>query len=260
MSWKEIIVASVVMIGAAASSGARRPPSHSVLRVALTEPRKDVEALRAQGYDVIVVAHDRSWADVVAHGDEPRTALRLLGFETLREEAVDGHYGVDSGYHTPEEVESELKDYAQRYPDLVTLRSIGKSGEGRDIWAVKLTSDNYAQLATKPVVLFNAMHHAREVMSTEIALDTLEYLLTRFNQDPKVTHWLAENEIWILPMLNVDGNSMVWHSDNMWRKNTTGGYGVDINRNYPPISQLMGTPAWNTCNGSIGNRGAESAA
>src|SRR5262249_25141832 len=106
----------------------------------------------------------------------------------------------------------------------------------------------------KPVILFNGMHHAREVMSPEVALDTIEQLLTKYGTDASITHWVDANEIWVVPMLNVDGNNKVWTYDNYWRKNTRGcpasgtcssGTGVDINRNYPY--------AWGSCNGSSGS-------
>jgi hypothetical protein len=93
------------------------------------------------------------------------------------------------------------------------------------------------------------MHHAREVMGPEIALDIIETLLTKYGKDSKVTHWVDSTEIWVLPMFNVDGNHIVWTDDNMWRKNARENYGVDINRNYPY--------AWGSCNGSSGSKWAQ---
>jgi len=55
--------------------------------------------------------------------------------------------------------------------------------------------------------------------------------------------------IWVVPMVNPDGNNRVWSSSSMWRKNTRGGYGVDINRNY--------SEDWGTCNGSSGSQSSE---
>jgi hypothetical protein len=50
-------------------------------------------------------------------------------------------------------------------------------------------------------------------------------------------------------MFNVDGNNKMWTENSMWRKNTRGGYGVDINRNYPT--------GWNSCNGSSSYQSAQ---
>ena len=106
-------------------------------------------------------------------------------------------------------------------------------------------SDNPEVDEVEPAILYNSMHHAREVMTPEIGIDMVEYLLTRYGSDEKVTKWVNENEIWVVPMLNVDGNNRVWSGDSMWRKNTRNSYGVDINRNYPH--------EWGACNGSSGS-------
>jgi carboxypeptidase T len=221
-----------------------------VLRLALTLPVADLPALRAAGYDVLAVDHDQGWVDVMAPTPELAGKLRSYAWRVLDEHPVDGAYRPDRQYKTPEAVAAILKDFVDRFPRLATLRSIGKSTEGRDIWAVKLTAaTSYVDLVTKPAVLFNAMHHAREVMSTEVALDTIDYLLTGYGHDERVTGWLDADEIWVLPMLNVDGNDKVWTTDAMWRKNTRDGYGVDINRNY--------SFQWGKCGGSSGSRGAD---
>jgi carboxypeptidase T len=152
----------------------------------------------------------------------------------------------DPEYQNPQEIEAHVKRYANEYPELTKLVEVGNSIEGRKIWAIKI-SDNADQRETsEPVTMFNSMHHAREVMTPEISLDIIDYLLTRYNSDEKVRHWVDSNEIWIIPMFNVDGNNRMWTQDSMWRKNARESYGVDLNRNYPV--------GWNSCNGSSGSR------
>lgn len=156
--------------------------------------------------------------------------------------------GPDKEYKNPDEVEAFVKDLHARFPELTELRSIGKSLEGRDIWAIKITGDEPVE-NPKPVFFVNGMHHAREVMTPEITTDMVEYLVTRYASDPAVKAWLDSSVVWVLPMFNVDGNNKMWNGDSMWRKNTRGGHGVDINRNYPY--------AWNTCRGSSGSTWAQ---
>jgi len=140
------------------------------------------------------------------------------------------------------DIERILKQTASDYPHLATLESIGKSVEGREIWAIQLTAKFVVTGQPKKAILFDAMHHAREVMTSEVALDIVEYLTKNYASDTKVQKWLNQYQVWVVPMLNPDGNNKVWTSFSMWRKNTQGGYGVDINRNYPY--------EWNSCNGS----------
>src|SRR3712207_1877478 len=67
----------------------------------------------------------------------------------------------DSRYHSYAEMVSEIKAVAAANPSIVRVFSIGKSYQGRDIWAAKI-SDNVATDEAEPEVLFDALHHARE--------------------------------------------------------------------------------------------------
>jgi hypothetical protein len=82
-------------------------------------------------------------------------------------------------------------------------------------------------------------------MTTEVAIDMIDQLTSKYRSDAGVTSWVDGVEIWVVPMVNPDGNNKVWTSNSMWRKNTREGYGVDINRNYPY--------AWGSCGGSSGS-------
>jgi carboxypeptidase T len=154
----------------------------------------------------------------------------------------------DADYKNPQEIEDFVKDIHARYPEITQLKVIGKSLEGRNIYAVKI-SDNADKREMEPTVLVNAMHHAREVMTPEITTDMIEYLVTNYNVDEKITQWINSTEIWVIPMFNVDGNNKMWDQNAMWRKNTRNGHGVDLNRNYPT--------GWNSCRGSSGNTWAQ---
>ncbi len=148
----------------------------------------------------------------------------------------------DEEYKTPEEIEAILMDYAERFPRIAKLEVIGQSFEGRNIYAMKISDNVDRREIWEPTILFNAAHHAREVMTPEVALDIIDRLLMGYFRSFKVTSWVMSNEIWVVPMVNPDGNNRVWTEDKWWRKNTRGGYGVDLNRNYPYD--------WGACNGS----------
>ena len=75
-----------------------------------------------------------------------------------------------SGYHNYPEMVAEIQQAEADFPDIVHVFSIGKSYQGRDIWAAKV-SDNVAQDEDEPEVLIDALHHAREHLTTEQALD-----------------------------------------------------------------------------------------
>ena len=199
--------------------------------------------LQFQLVDVISVRKELGELDVLL-SDIEYDVLR----ETYHIEIIDS-LGVtesrDLKYQDPKEIKEALEKFHKAYPKITKLVTLGKSLEGREIYAIKI-SDNPEKDEFEPRVLFNSMHHAREVMTPEVALDAIDYLTKRYKENAQVTKWVDNLEIWILPMFNVDGNNLVWTKDKWWRKNARGGYGVDLNRNYPLF--------WNKCNGSSGDR------
>jgi carboxypeptidase T len=221
---------------------------HLIVRLALSNYPAQMKQLHQLDFDIAGVSLPHQTVDLVVSPLEIKQ-LHALGFQFMQMKSTVEQASPDAQYQTPASIAALLQKYASTYPNLAQVMSMGKSLEGRDIWAIKITSNVTHPDAAKPRIFFNGMHHAREVMAVEIPLDTIDTLLTQYGKDPKVTHWVDANEIWVMPMFNVDGNQKVWSSDNMWRKNTRGGYGVDINRNYPF--------QWNFCNGSSDRQGAQ---
>lgn len=197
----------------------------------------------------------------IAGQDVQRGFIDLVGsreyFELLIEEGYDARIineqteGLDSRYMRPQKIWSLIQELKNQRPEIVQIVEIGKSLQGRPLLAVRVsTPDN---LNFKPSILFNGMHHAREIMTTEVTTDILSYLVKNFEnpQTPWVTDWIRNLAIWVMPQVNPDGNEIVWTSDNWWRKNARsdqGGeiYGVDLNRNY--------SYEWGKCNGSSGSK------
>jgi len=213
----------------------------ALAKISLSPSRTELRQLRDKGYDIAGFNLKTGTADVFLTADRDTLSLLSEGFTVKSIESIDATLAPDSEYKTPTEVYEILQDWARNYPGLAHLESLGKSLKGEEIWALRISNDAAVRDA-KPAVLFNAEHHAREVMTVEVVLDTAEYLLTRYGSDPRVTSWVDRNNIWLMPMVNPDGSNMVWKTNNMWRKNARGNYGVDINRNYPFM--------WSGCGGS----------
>lgn len=113
---------------------------------------------------------------------------------------------------------------------LIHLDSIGASIEGRPILAVKIGDPGDAP--ARPNVLFMATHHAREWVSTEVAMRLIRWLADSLSPSLRSTR-----DIWVIPVENPDGYQYTFTTDRLWRKNRRlngdGSYGVDPNRNYP---------------------------
>ncbi|HBN10137.1 MAG TPA: hypothetical protein DD435_16355 [Cyanobacteria bacterium UBA8530] len=173
--------------------------------------------------------------------------LKEKGFTTTPVQVGNGQRNVfDKGYHTYASMVEELKSTVAKYPSICQLVDIGDSWEktrgqaDRDIWALKITGPSKGQ---KPNILFDANHHAREIVTTELAMKLISYLTTGYEKDAQVKNWVDTREIWIIPMNNPDGHIKAEKGLD-WRKNTDSalsndasfppyGTGVDLNRNYP---------------------------
>ncbi len=209
--------------------------------------QNDLKKIKSLSVDVAGVDLDQGIIDVLMN-DEEHTLLQNEGFvvEVNWVQGVSVDPYIDEEYKTSFEVEQFLQTAHGLFPELTKLLKIGESLEGRSIWALKISDDAENEDPSESAVLFNSMHHAREVMTPEVPIDLIEYLLSNYESDERVKTWIDNTEIWVVPMLNVDGNNMVWQGQEFWRKNTRGGYGVDLNRNYPF--------GWNSCRGSSGRK------
>ena len=180
----------------------------------------------------------------VAFGLVERDALAALKqasvrFSVVPESAYGARNTFDKGYRTYEQLTADLKRLADRFPDRVTLRSIGPSWETtegraeRQLWAVRITGPGDA--SKRPAVAFTANLHARELAPVEMAYALIEKLAADYDRDPEIKRLVDSRVIYIAPMLNPDGHHRAEHGED-WRKNThecTGGVGADLNRNFP---------------------------
>lgn len=233
LKWKGILVAALFSTAAMAHNDVG-----TIVRFDLTDSMK--KFLKENAFDVAGVNYQTNEIDAVV-SDEEMKLLEAKGANFKFAFPQNLMAAPDEDYKNPQEIEEFVKDIHGRYPEITSIKSIGKTLEGRDIYAIKI-SDNPDSDEVEPVILVNAMHHAREVMTPEITTDMIEYLVTNYNVKEEVTKWIENNEIWVIPMFNLDGNNKMWNENSMWRKNTRNGHGVDINRNYPT--------GWNSCNGS----------
>ena len=90
----------------------------------------------------------------------------------------------------------------------------------------------------EPAVLFLSLHHAREHLTVEMALEVIRLFTEGYGRDPALTNLVNTREIWVLPNINPDGGEydVATGVYQYWRKNrrpnSGGSIGVDLNRNY----------------------------
>jgi len=165
-------------------------------------------------------------------------AVMLLFVPPQQVLADDGQTGAranDLGvYHTFDEMVSELQNLTAAHPDILRMESIGKTYEGRDLWAVKL-SDNVTADEAEPNITIMGGIHAGEIIGVEVALYILNSLVENYTTNSTIGWYVNSTQIWFVPMLNPDGH-IYYEQGNQWRKNRRpnpgGTYGVDLNRNF----------------------------
>ncbi|MEU6294456.1 M14 family metallopeptidase [Streptomyces erythrochromogenes] len=162
---------------------------------------------------------------------------------------------ADSKYHNYAEATAEINTLVAQYPAIASKRVIGKSYQGRDLLAIKI-SDNVATDESEPEVLFTAHQHAREHLTVEMALYLLKEFTSKYGTDSRVTNAVNGREIWIVPDLNPDGGEydIATGSYRSWRKNRqpnsgSSYVGTDENRNW--------NYKWGCCGGSSSSKSSE---
>ena len=223
------------------------PVHHSLVEVSTDDPA-DLAYIRAHLDQLDVVA---SRPGVYVHlaatpGDLDLLRASGLQWRILDADMETSHRYADKGnnfgvYHTYSESAAFLDSLRLLYPQVVSAKfSLGQSGEGREIFAIRV-SDNPDVDEDEPEMLLDCLHHAREVMASEFGIMFAEYLAQNYGTDPEIT-WLLDNrELYIVPIVNPDGFVYNETTDpnggGMWRKtrrdNGNGTFGVDPNRNYP---------------------------
>lgn len=108
-------------------------------------------------------------------------------------------------YYRYAELTRLLHDYADRYPGLVQLQSIGHSHEGRDIWLMSVTRQASGPADSKPAMWVDGNIHAAELVGSMACLYLLDYLVTRDGRDADVSRCLDDHTFYICPRLNPDG-------------------------------------------------------
>ena len=105
-------------------------------------------------------------------------------------------------YYRYEQLSRILHEYAQEYPALVRVESIGKSYENRDIWLATVTSQATGDDRTKPALWVDGNIHAAEISPSSACLYLINRLVTEYGSNPEITRCLDTRAFYICPRLN----------------------------------------------------------
>ncbi|MFJ4845657.1 MULTISPECIES: M14 family zinc carboxypeptidase [unclassified Streptomyces] len=152
--------------------------------------------------------------------------------------------GVFRPYSGPGGIKEEILAAGQANPNLTKVVSIGKTVNGQDILALRLTKDaKKSKDGSKPSVLYMSNQHAREWITPEMTRRLMHYYLDNYATDPRIKKIVDTTELWFVISANPDGYDYTFQDpgNRLWRKNLrdvngdgviSAGDGVDLNRNF----------------------------
>jgi hypothetical protein len=224
MVWRLVVAGAFAAI-LLASPAFAYPRDDAAMVTVDIHSREDIHRLNELNMDIMSVrdgvaeiAAIPSEVDALwANGFRPTVVLpRLI-------DAVPSLSREDRGvYHSYAEITADLASWAATYPSITHLESMGTSYEGRDVWALKI-SDNPTQEEYEPEVHWIGGHHGNETIGVEVPYYAAKYVLENYGTDPVITWLVNEREIWVIPVLNVDGHVA---------GSRYNGQGLDLNRDY----------------------------
>jgi len=159
----------------------------------------------------------------------PNEALRM--WRAIREaEVLDVPDAPDilDEYHDYTQLTAYLQGVAADHPGITRLISIGKTVQNRELWFLKIT-DNPDLEENEPEFKYISTMHGDEVVGVENCLKLIDWLTDNYESgspDPRLQGLVDEVEIWIMPMMNPDGNA----AGSRYNAN-----GVDLNRSFPDL-------------------------
>ena len=239
----------------------------SMVRIELGDNENQaIQKLGDLGADITYVNRKKGFIEAIIE-DSHRIAIAKLGLTTspiiddlaayteqLRNEDYFEHF------HTFAQMLEEMGQIVAEHPDIASLHDIGDSYNkvndqgGYDILALKISDEVEIEDDSEAEALFMANMHAREIITPEIIMYFMHYLVDNYGTNGYVTHLVNNREIWLIPTFNPDGHEYVftgdiaavppwrqsdpiWWRKNMRDNNNNGVFdhsydGVDLNRNF----------------------------
>jgi hypothetical protein len=108
-------------------------------------------------------------------------------------------------YYNLAEVEEALRVMHQTFPKLTKLDVVGKSEEGREIYALTINNPDTGNELDKPGVYVDGNIHGNEIQAGEVCLYYANMLLTNYGENDQITKAVDKNAHYIIPVVNVDG-------------------------------------------------------
>jgi hypothetical protein len=257
---KRLALSACILVAVLASSGAAVGKSgqqglelytatvDSATATRLAGKGYDVAAVRdvAAGLELDLVLSPEERAKLARSGVDLRVKKDKQGRTQTQRAAAQaaGGFTVYRSWDEPGGIRDELRDIARNNPQLTKLEVLGRTHQGREYIALKLTQGaREVPDGTRPAVLYVSTFHAREWISVEVNRRLLHWYIDQWRANNReIKNLLKDTELWFVLAHNPDGYQYTFDVERLWRKNLRdndengvidSNDGVDPNRNLP---------------------------
>ncbi|XP_023983383.1 carboxypeptidase D [Physeter macrocephalus] len=139
----------------------------------------------------------------------------------------------DFHHHHFPDMEIFLRRFANEYPNITRLYSLGKSVESRELYVMEISDNPGVHEPGEPEFKYIGNMHGNEVVGRELLLNLIEYLCKNFGTDPDVTDLVLNTRIHLMPSMNPDGYEKAQEGDSISVVGRNNSNNFDLNRNFP---------------------------
>ncbi|MBK8206361.1 MAG: peptidase M14 [Planctomycetes bacterium] len=153
------------------------------------------------------------------------TALLALGFATPAQDAPVRKHDPFPGWNQRiDETRLDFTHYwpltecdetavllAKRFPELVSVREIGRSFGNRPLYCITFNNAKTGPDGVKPAMYIDSNIHGNETQGTEIIFLTIWYLLKNYGHEEWVTRLVDTRAFYFVPVVNPDSRHL-WFS------------------------------------------------
>ncbi len=124
-----------------------------------------------------------------------------------------------------------MSEFASNYPEICDIDTIGSTTDDRLIIVARI-SDNVHEEEDEPEFLYTSSMHGDETTGYVLTLRLIDYLLSNYGSDERITNIVDNIDLWINPLANPDGTYAGGNNTVFGATRYNANY-VDLNRNYP---------------------------
>ena len=134
-------------------------------------------------------------------------------------------------YPTYDEYLDIMDQFAEDYPDICEIISIGQSIEGRELLVAHI-GDDLGSDDNEPEFYYMGQIHGNELVTSILLMHLMDEMLQSYGSDPRIDNIINEIDLYINPLCNPDG-LYAGGNNTVTGATRSNANGIDLNRNYP---------------------------